>query len=340
MKIKNDWSIENIWNNLITNERQQEPRNYIRASELGKSYLDRYLAMKGIKRDTPYSPRILRVFDSGNIFEIEVMERIFKLLGIFISTNREVYIKRGNYLPIIGHHDPKVGGTINYHQALTNIGRDDVSPWLKLRATALLERLMKEYPHGMRVLTTEIKTVNSQAFWAKKNKDDKTGFFKGYPWHKLQLWTYLQTDENDGRIFYISKDDLTIKEQNVSRNDKEIEKLWKKDIGKMTYYYRKNIEPPPEKDIIFNEEKGEYVLNWKVGWSPYFKRITGFSVLEDWQKKFEGELKRYNTKKCIKCRKPFQLSTLKMHDGICGRCFKGEGEGVKKHDRMEKSRTK
>ena len=333
-KVANDWSIENIWNNLLTNERQQEPRDYIRASELGKSFLDRYLAMKGVPRDNPYPARLLRVFDAGNIFELEVMVRIFKLLGIFIDTYREIYIKRGNYLPVIGHHDPRVGGKINYNQALANINSDSVAPWLKLRATALLESIIRDYPHGMRVLTTEIKTVNSRAFWAKKNQDDETGFFKGYPWHKLQLWTYLQTGDNDGRIFYISKDDLTIKEQNVAKDDKEIEAAWKKDVGRMTYYYRKNIEPPPEKNIIFDENKGEYVLNWKVGWSPYLKRLTGFSVVDDWEKKYYGELKEKNTKNCKICKKPFLLSTLKMHAGVCGRCFtKGVKGGENKNDK-------
>lgn len=334
MKIGNKWSIEKIWNDLLPQEKQQGPRDYIRASELGKSFLDRYLAMKGVLRDHAYSSRILRVFDAGNIFELDVMVRIFKLLGIFIDTQREIYIKRGNYLPVIGHHDPRVGGKINVAQAMANINSDAVAPWLKLRATCLLEGLIKQYPRGLEVLTTEIKTVNSMAFWAKKNKDDETGFFKGYPWHKLQLWTYLQTGDNDGRIFYISKDDLTLREQTIRKDDKEIEEAWKKDVGRMTYYYRRNIEPPPEKDIIFNENKGEYVLNWKVGWSPYLKRITGFTVIEDWQKKFEGELKRYNTKNCKVCKKPFLLATLKMHDGVCGRCFKGKKE-VKKNDKSK-----
>lgn len=329
MKINNDWSIENIWNNLVTEVRTIEPRNYIRASELGRPFLDRYLAMKGVKPTNKFSPRILRVFDAGNIFETEVMLRMFKLLGIFINTYKEIYIKRGSYLPVIGHHDPKVGGKINRTQALININNDSISPWLKLRATALLEALIKEYPMGMRVLTTEIKTVNSRAFFAPKNADKETGFFKGYPWHKLQLWTYLQTGDNDGRLFYISKDDLTLKETNLRKDDKEVEELWRQDVGKMSRYYLKNIEPPPEKNIIFNEDKREYQLNFKISWSSYFTKLTGFTVVEDWEKKMYPQLKKMNTKKCSNCDKPFQLSTLNLHNGVCGRCFKGKKE-VKK----------
>ena len=338
--IKNDWSIENIWNELVTEERPVEPRNYIRASELGKSYLDRYLAMKGVPKTNQYPARVLRVFDAGNIFELDVMLRMFKLLGIFIDTYKEIYIQKGTYLPVIGHHDPKVGGIINKPQALLNIASDNISPWMKVRATALLEKLITEYPNGMRVLTTEIKTVNSRAFWAPKNKDEETGFFKGYPWHKLQLWTYLQTGDNDGRIFYISKDDLTIKEQNLSKDDKEIEALWNEDVSTMSNYYQKNIEPPPEPDIVFNEDKGEYVLNWKVQRSSYFTKITGFTVVEDWERKMYPELKAKNTSNCSKCQKPFQLSTLKTHDGVCGRCFKGNGKEVKIDDNSKKSLEK
>lgn len=331
--INNEWSIEKIWNDLITEERKIAPRSFIRASELGKAYLDRYLAMKGVQPTNKFPPRVLRIFDVGNIFETEVIERIFKLLGIFISTYREVYIQKNDYLPVIGHHDAKVGGVIKKEQALININHESVSPWLKLRATALLKKLLKEYPHGLRILTTEIKTVNSRAFWAPKNQDKNTGFFKGYPWHKLQIWTYLQTDDNDGRIFYISKDDLTLKEDPIKRDDKEIEELWMRDVSRMTRYYKKNIEPPPEKDIIYDPERGEYVLNWKIARSSYFTKITGFTVVEDWEKKFMGELHKKNTQKCLKCRKPFQLSTLNQYNGLCGRCFKGNGKEVKNNDR-------
>jgi hypothetical protein len=195
-----------------------------------------------------------------------------------------------------------------------------------------MERLLLEYPRGMRVLTTEIKTVNSRAFFAPKNRDKETGFFGGYPWHKLQLWTYLQTGDNDGRFFYISKDDLTLKEITLKKDDKEVEELWKKDVSKMTRYYKKNIEPPPEKDIVFNEERGVYDLNWKIANSRYFTKITGFTVLEDWQRKYAKKVKEMNTKKCSKCKKPYSLTTLNMYNGMCGRCFKG-GKGVKKNDK-------
>src|SRR3990167_792360 len=329
-KLANNWSVSGVWNDLLVAERKPAARAYIRASEIGSPFLDRYLKMKGKKYTNPYTARVLRVFDTGHIFEKDVVERIFKLLGLWISTQKELIIEKEGLLPVVGHHDPKVGGKIKYWQTMKRIKWRSVSPWMRVRVLTLMQILRKKYPNGLKKLITEIKTVNSMAFWAPRNQDSKTHFFKGYPHHKLQLWTYLQRGrENEGRLFYLSKDDLTLQETPVFKDDKELERLWINDVAEMTRIWKSKKEPPHEPYIVFNEDKQIFEFNWRIKRSNYFTYITGFNDIKVWEKKYYPELKVQNSKPCKKCNIIFQLQTLNKNQGYCGRCI--TALGIKKN---------
>jgi len=65
----------------------------------------------------------------------------------------------------------------------------------------------------------EIKSKHSRSFWymdkQKQGAQDS---------HKMQLWSYLYvTGIEEGRIIYVSKDDLAVLEYPVFRNDKQLE---------------------------------------------------------------------------------------------------------------------
>lgn len=317
------WAIQELWNELLLTERDVKPRDYIRASEMGKSYLDRYLTMKGVPITNKFDARILRVFDCGFIFEQDVVERIFRLLGLVVDSQKEVRVELPGMLPVIGHYDYKVGGKIDREQRESYImNNENITPWMKERSLRLLDLLAERYPNGMREIIAEIKSVNSRAFWSHKNADPDTGFFKGYPHHKMQLYTYLRGENlPEGRIFYVSKDDLTLLESVVIETP-DLKKAWEDDVEKMTYYYKNDKMPPREDDIIFNEDKGEWELNWKVARSSYFTHITGFDTVDEWEKSLWPELKKRNQKPCKKCQKVFTLNTLNKYEGYCGKCYK------------------
>jgi hypothetical protein len=345
------WSLTELWNGLLTESRPSKPRSYIYASELGQSFLDRLLKMREVTVTNPFEPRTLRVFDCGNIFEIEVMERIFKLLGIFISSQERMVIKTDGLLDVVGKHDPRVGGKINYDEAMERINDPNTSDWMKPRAKAMLEALMIKYPDGLQELITEIKSVNSRSFWAHKNQDEVTGFFKGYPHHKLQLHTYVKHTGIPGRLFYISKDDLTLMETPVQIGDKELEKLWIADVTKMTELYNESQFRPllqknengtvtiadwlreyQEPNILWNEEKQEFEKNWKASWSSYLTLVTGMKDSDEWEASMADELKQANIIPCAVCEKEYTRSTLQKNDGVCGRCVKKEEK-----DKLEKA---
>jgi hypothetical protein len=332
--MQKNWTIGNIWNTKLNVERKDaKERDYISASDIGKPYLDRFYKMKGIKVTNPFDERILRVFECGNIFEW-IVERVFKLAGILQESQTWIEIPATKTrLKVVGKLDFLVGGIPNWNVARANVKdttfeviRDHIDTirkklkeldflddtlvesailrisekplpeWLERKALKFIDELQKKYPNGIKSLTAEIKSVNSMAFWAHKNRT-KDGFFAGYEHNKLQLLTYIiATKQEEGRLFYISKDDLTLEETPIGSNtaSKELLNKWNKDVKEMSEYYRTNIIPPKEPDVIFNENKKKYELNWKVGRSSYLTKITGFKNKDDWDKATRTEVNAKN----------------------------------------------
>lgn len=349
-----NWNLQETWNGVVTPERPPKKRDYIRASDLGKPFLDRYLDMKGVAPTNAYTPRVKRIFDAGNIFE-EVVERVFRLCGILVDAQATIRVEEPGMLPVIGHYDHKVGGHVQIEKVRKFSDKDlflkvidsvmavdpDVADYLKFmyptnwildRTLKMAEKLYADYPDGMKVLIAEVKSVNSMSFWAHKNMDPATGFFKGYDNHKLQLYTYLMgTGESEGRRFYVSKDDLTLMESPLELSSVITRDLWMEDVQKMTDYYKADKEPPREDDIVWDIEKEMYVLNWQIERSKFFTRITGFATPEGWAVSLKEELKKKNTADCKSCGKPFTLLTLNKNAGYCGRCAK-DGKGVKNNE--------
>lgn len=285
------WSIQEIWNKKVSSEqRPAKTRDYISASDIGSPFIDRYYKMKGIEPTNPFDERTLRIFDAGKNWE-QMLVRIFKMAGILISTQNAIEIPAtADKLKVIGFLDAILGGKPDPEQAkqaiqetLARFGLDEKDEFMEQRALGLVEELSKKHPEGLDPIVAEIKSVNSMAFWAHKNADSK-GYFKGYPHHKLQLLTYLLGQPKDkdgnvisqGRIFYVSKDDLCLQETAVNI-DKRLMALWEQDIKTMTKYIKNDVVPPVEDDILWNEDKKTYEINWRVGRSPYLTKITGLS---------------------------------------------------------------
>ena len=112
------WLIQDTWNDaFLEDARVVEPRNYIRASEIGKAFLDRYYQMNGVQYSDKFDARTLRVFETGNIFEW-IVRLVLIRAGILRSEQKEVTIEGiDGVLPIIGHYDFVAGGEPNWKQA-------------------------------------------------------------------------------------------------------------------------------------------------------------------------------------------------------------------------------
>ena len=109
----------------------------------------------------------------------------------------------------------------------------------------------------------EYKTMHSRGFWHM----EKEGV-QGKLQHRMQLWTYLHVLKIDeGRLVYFSKDDLSIAEFQVLREDKELEKLVIDELTILNESWKAQLPPPP---IVWSN--GEWVKMKKDDWQAKYNR--------------------------------------------------------------------
>ncbi len=245
-----NWRLEDVWNDaLITERREIKPRDYIYASEIGKNYWERYHKMMGVPETNHFDARILRKFAAGDLFE-EVVGMILRKCGILIAEQERVELPATDkHLRVSGRIDFHAGGISDWSEAKARIETEDYPDAMKNICHKIIAKFEKEYPAGLDNKIIEVKSVNSMLFWAKKDY-----LLDAYPWHKFQLLTYLIALQKHGKIFYISKDDLTVKEFDFEPTD-ELKEAYYKDLTEMTYYYTNKIVPPKPDAVIFDQRK-------------------------------------------------------------------------------------
>lgn len=281
--------IQQHWNKIVRVDYPPKVRDYITFGDLGKSYLDRYYKMKGEPITNPYEDRVLRIFDAGKTWEFQVL-RVLTLAGLLNTKQQKVNISETQTsLPIYGFLDCTIGGFIDYEDAMQKITKylqeyslDIKDQIWEQKAISIIEGLKQDYPNGqIPQMLVEVKSINSMAFWAHKNRDEQ-GNFLGYPHNKLQLYGYMKaTGIEKGILLYVSKDDNVIEELGLVLGDEKMEALFKEDTETMTSYIRTNTIPPKEEDIVWNLQKKTFELNWNIERSSYLTKITGLTK-EEW----------------------------------------------------------
>jgi hypothetical protein len=290
----NNWSIAGLWNEKDNLERREvKERDHIYATDIGKSMLDRWLKMRGTPETNPSDDRVLRIFSAGDTFHY-LLARMFHRIGIVIDREKRMEIPAGNgTLKITGYADLVLGGKVNIEQVVKDFENDEfLPPLFKEKGIRIAEYFANKYPDGFSPVVAEIKSVNSNAFWAKKDY-----LSEAYPWHVLQLYAYLKGfNMPEGRLLYISKDDLSLVEHNVFYPSEKLEKIFNEDVKQISHYHLNNIKPEREPDMVFNKKKGKGGLwepNWMLARSPYLTLITGLTA-EKWEKQVRAETKEKN----------------------------------------------
>lgn len=292
----NLWSIEKVWNEAITQKQKPtKERDYIYPGDIGKNFYERYLKMTGVEPDKTYDDRVLRKFSAGLWFEDQI-GNVFKTIGILKESQEDVEIaKTDDHLRISGRLDFVAGGITNWADAEERVKSAKFPEFVETTSLALISHFKSLYPKGLEEVVVEVKSVNSQVFWAKKDYLDEA-----YPHHVMQLYTYLKAKGiKKGILLYVSKDDLTVKEQVILLEDKELEERWLNDVRTMSKYYRDKQLPPKPDDIVFDKRKkltfqhnkmkcviqGCWVINWEILWSNYFNKITNCKSEEEYNSK-------------------------------------------------------
>jgi len=320
-KSKMLWSVEDVWNEQLGLSKRYPPkvRDYISPSDIGKDYWGRYQKMMGVEETNPFEYRVLRIFAAGNEFH-HLLNNVFRASGILLNTQDEpdeqgrnqwsIIPETDKTLKVLGKYDCLAGGIPNLEQTKEHCERIGLSEFVANRTIKMVEKLLEVYPNGLPKILYEFKSVNSMAFWGKKNY-----LQDAYHWHTLQNYAYLKANSiPEGRVLYISKDDLTIAEFQVLYPDEKLEAELQKDLEEMTHYIKTKTEPPkpdyvvlnPLKKLRFQKDKKKIVLegcyeaNWEVSRSNFFTLMTGFKTEKEWQKSIRKEISEKNSQLKLK----------------------------------------
>ena len=268
-----EWSIDALLSDFMnfTSETDPKERAEIWASDIGKSFLDRYLSMKAHPYSNPIDGKTLMTFFLGKQIELGLTEML-KTCNLTFQAQDRLEINVPGCLPVVGRPDLLMEVS-DWDIVIKNIDNnikeilaenlDDAERQVKKKN--VLKKIVEEwrikYPNGLEKTPFEIKTINTNAFnYFCKSKD---GFKNANPHYQMQLYTYMRYYNSDkGRLVYVSKNDGKIVEV-VIHKTAEIERKWLEDIKTMSYYYYNSITPPCEQFKIGKKD------NWKIAYSRY-----------------------------------------------------------------------
>lgn len=120
----------------------------------------------------------------------------------------------------------------------------------------------------------DIKTVHSKSFWWREQSGTTA-----QEHHLLQVTAYLMMLRKkypklvfDGRILYISKDDLAMSEVAVPMTT-QAEEAIKSSLKTLNAAWKAQVPPKPEEDIVY--QGGKWQIHWKGRYCLYHHLCTG-----------------------------------------------------------------
>lgn len=291
MAISMNWTFYNLWNESLEQDKEKPlvARNHIWASELGGSFVDRYLRMTGVKPTNPPNPRSKRKFEAGNIWEC-IIGYVLNRAGILISRQKWIAYQYPLLLEVTGKLDYTAGGQPDYEKASSLLKTEfNWLPEFISRATLnIVNRLKEQYPDGLREIVLEIKSCSSFMFEQYESKNAASSN------HRLQLFHYLKAENmTEGHIVYVCKDDARLIEIGVL-NPSATEDLYKKDIETLTAYVQLKTIPPLENPIVFDDDFAKFSANWKIAYSQYLTHLYGFQNQMEFDNKYKPITERWN----------------------------------------------
>ncbi len=310
------WSIQEIWNemNVMKNEKTAKVRDYITMGDLGKTdYWSLYQKITGVESTNKPDERGLRIFACGDVFH-DIMKAIFKKAGIFINSQDDKDEEGNNQwsiipeteteMKVLGKYDVLAGGKPNLNKAFEYIEDSDLSEFFKDKAKKIAKYFDKKFKNGLKPIIYDFKSINSMAFWGKRNY-----LLEAYPHHVMQLYGYLKANNiHEGRLLYISKDDLVLAEFPIYYPTERYEQKLKEQREKIHYYWKNKITPPKPEFVVFDPKatlkfqknkvpyaiKGCYKVPWELGYSSYLTLLTGCKNKAQFEAKMKPSVKKKN----------------------------------------------
>lgn len=306
------WQFSAEWNKAIASipERPLVARSHIWASELGGSYIDRYLKMNAVKMTNPPNERSKRKFVAGHIWEA-IVGMVLTSVGLLKQRQLRCEVELPGLLKVTGKLDFVAGGDIDWKKAKEEVKKlqslfqfaiGEIPPFIQ-QVDEIVNSMEKKYgKNRLHEVVFECKSVSS----FMSDKIEKTGAMSH---HILQNFHYVYANKMEGYLFYICKDDV-IGHQFEVPNNKEIFKLYAADVKQMTEYYnagfnpKKPLEfaPPKEPELLFSEGVWRFERNFKVEYSSYLSMLYGYETPEKYRLRWQRSITSWNRvfKRCVR----------------------------------------
>ena len=288
------YSLSSIWNKSLelAPTRAVEPRQHIYASELGGSFVDRYLKMTGVDPTNPPNARSLRKFEAGNIMEY-LIGIVLRRAGVLLSSQDHYVEQIEGLLKVTGRCDFVMGGKPDLETAKKEIETMQLPDMIGRASVAIIEGLKQvfgdvELPPRL----LEVKSCSDFMFnhydRIKQPNDN----------HVLQLRHYQRCSGYPGDILYVNKDNLLMLEFGVNASADE---AYEADVRTMTAYLNSGVLPPKEKEVFFDEAECRFSKNWKVEYSNYLSKLYGYPTPEAYRERWDKAIASYNRtfKRCV-----------------------------------------
>jgi len=254
----NNWSINYLISDMLGGgaSLKPEPRNEIWASDLGKPVFDTYHKMKGTPYTNPTDGKGMITFLLGKAIEQGVYNML-KDVGLAYESQERVKVELPNCLPVVGRPD-LILEVENWDVAISNVSHLNKRDYRIDGLKEVLKRYKEQYPNGLKKTPFEIKSINSMALRYNKVK----GMAQAYPFHHLQLYTYMKAmGFDEGHLLYIAKD-TGYMEEVVVKATTELDKKWNDEVVKISNAMKGDEPTPPPLKI-------DGKANWEVEYSNY-----------------------------------------------------------------------
>jgi hypothetical protein len=112
--------------------------------------------------------------------------------------------------------------------------------------------------------------------------------------HVGQVYHYERNNSEGykGYIAYISKDTALLREFAIDAAT--VEPAYMKFIAEMTYYYTKQVQPPLEPLMGFDDSIGSFKKNLKVEYSSYLTMLYGYAPPDEYRRSVQPQILRWN----------------------------------------------
>lgn len=242
---------------LLKEEKHSKDNWWI--TDLSKCLRGAYYERQGLEPDTPITDRVRRIFKVGKVFEEGITE--------IMKKREDLHLLPQERLELPEKH---LTGKLDF--SLTD-------------------------NDNKKIAIVELKTMHSNGFWYREREG-----FTALPHHKEQLMMYMylyglkhdiKPEDIEGIVVYISKDDLAMMEI-ITPYQEDIVKEALRKLDILEEAWQKQIPPVIPEEIVFDEAKHKWIVNWTAKYCNYHKRCTGDN---NWLAKAEAKVRELNKNK-------------------------------------------